>query len=234
MFPVKESDTSGLGFDLGGAILASADDLNIDYKTGMVTENFHAVEPLFDGHKITLQTSIVGHGYTFYKIPIIYNNIWRRDLLVRYDTSNKKYSILGFGVFIENGIVRGATGKPNPGDVITPLHLILSDDPSEETLGISPNEKTGKPEEIAMSILDAYTDPQTGKTVYTKWKKGDSFVYTRDSAVTNRQITNANYIYTFVFGSPGGYAAMSLPGAIQIQHGKVQKFSTADLMSMAE
>lgn len=234
LFPVKESDTSELGLDLGGAILTSADDLKFDWKTGVVTENFHAVEPLFDGHKITLQTSIVGRGYTFYKIPIIYNNTWRRDLLVRYDTSTKKYSIVGFGADIENGIIRDFRGKPNPGDVITPLHLILSDDPSNELLGIAPDETTGKAEEKAMSIVDAYTDPKTGKTVYTKWIKGAPFVYTRDSAVTNRQITNANYLYMLVFGSPSGYAAMSLPGAIQIEHGKVQKISTADLMSMAE
>lgn len=198
------------------------------------------MEPVFDGHKIVTLPSVIGRGHTFYKVPIIYNNTYRRDLLVRYDTFTRKYDIVGFGSMVENGMVRTVVGEPNPGDIITPIHIIISDDPADEEMGIEVdentgtprtqvlldeetgepviNEETGEPELVpvyAPSIIKQSPDPKTGKMLYTKYTKGTPFVFTRDSAITNKRITRGNYLYFFEFTSPGGYATSSESGFIK-------------------
>lgn len=237
LVPVEKGETSGYDLDLGGAILTSADDLKVDWKKGIFTENFRAMEPVFDGQKIVTLPSVSGCGHTFYKVPIIYDNDYRRDLLIRYDTSKKKYEIIGFGEDVENGVVRVNTSKPEPGHIITPLHIIISDDPSNEAMGVEVDESTGEVrmepvideetgqpvideetgspqfvQKYAPSIIKMYPDPSTGKMIYSKWTKGTPFVYTRDSAINNKQITRGHYFYVFVFTSPGGYAVISQPG----------------------
>lgn len=227
LVPVKENYTSELGFDLGGALLTSTDNFKVDWNKGTVTENFRAVEPMFDGHRIILHPLVSGRGNTLYKVPIVYNNVFRRDLIVSYDTSKNTYSIIGFGSMVENGVVRAFGGKPEPGEIITPLYLVLSDDPSPEFVGV-------EGAEYAASIIGEFTNPQTGQTVYWKWTQGTPFVYTKDATITNRAITKGNYVYLIAFGSPGGYSANSLPGAISINNGKIFKYSTRALMWMAQ
>lgn len=249
LFPLSESNT----LELGGAIIASADDLKIDWKKGTVTEDFRAVQPVFDGNKIVMFPTVSGRDHTFYTVPIIYNEILRRDLLVRYDTSAKKYEIVGFGSTIENGIVRHNNGKPAPGAIINPVHMIISDDPSNEAMGVEfdedtgnvrmipvidketgkpvIDEKTGKPKLVPKyvpSILDTYTDKKTGKTFYLKLTKGEPFVFTRNSAITNKPITKGNYFYSFAFNAPNGNNAYSYPGVISIENGKVFRFTTEE------
>lgn len=249
LVPVKKGDSSSYGLDFGGAILTSADDLKIDWKSGTVTENFSVMEPVFDGHKIAMLPSVSGRGHTFYKVPVIYNEL-RRDLLVRYDTSTKKYSIVGFGTMIENGMVRLTTDKPQPGHVITPLYLILSDNATEEPMGIKMDEGTGQPvttvivneetgeqEQVyvyASSIFSTNTDSMTGKPYYTKFTKGTPFVYTRDSAITSRPITRGAYYYAFGFATPGGYGTVSEPGLIIVEYGEVAKFTQEELLLLAK
>lgn len=166
LVPVEKGETSGYALDLGGAILTSADDLKVDWKKGIFTENFRAMEPVFDGQKVVTLPSVSGRGHTFYRVPIIYDNIFRRDLLVRYDTSAKKYEIVGFGSSVENGVVRVNTGKPRDGHIITPLHIIISDDPSNEAMGVEVDESNG---EVRMvPVIDEKTgqpviDEKTGK-----------------------------------------------------------------------
>lgn len=239
LVPVKKgSDNSVVGgLDFGGAVLTSADELKVDWKKGTVTENFRAVEPVFDGHKIVMLPSVSSRGHTFYKVPIIYNdnNIdYRRDLLVRYDASTKKYEIVGFGSRIENGIVRQIDGKPEFGRIITPIHIIISDDPSNETMDFELDKNGNKLYKLAPSILNEYTDPETGKTVYLKYTKGNPFVYTRESAITNRQITRGNYLYAFGFTSPGGYATTSQYGFINVEYGEVTKLTKEELELLAK
>lgn len=55
LLPVKINDNSPIGLDLGGTVVTSSDNLNIDWKKGIVTEKFSPTEPLFDDHKIILQ-----------------------------------------------------------------------------------------------------------------------------------------------------------------------------------
>ena len=238
LIPLKESIDSGFlnsGLDVGGAILTSDDAFKVDWKKGTVTEDFRPIEPVFDDHKIVLLPLSSGRGHTFYKVPIIYND-WRYDLIVRYDTSAKKYSIIGFGSVVENGVVRTLNGQPEHGFVITTLNLVASFDGSDEPMGIIGNKHIkkddGQIEKVhvyASSIFSKYTDPKTGKTTYYKWVKGTPFVYTRDSAITNKQITKGTYLYVFSFGSPSSYGVVSQPGFIHIERGKVSRFSLDEI-----
>ena len=221
LIPIKPNENSKFGIDIGGSILNSTDDLKIDFKKGTVTENFRAVEPVFDDHKILMIPMVSGRGHTLYKVPIIYNDNLRCDLIVRYDTSTKKYSILGFGSIVENGMVRDIKWTLQPGFTITPLYVVVSDDPSDELVAYNAE---GEGEEVS-SIIRTLNDPETGKTFYLKLQKGTPFVYTRDSAITNRQITKGDYAYMFLFGASSGDSSNSQTGFIHIENGKVLKIT---------
>ena len=221
LLPVEKTDNGGIGsFRLGESILNSADDLKIDLKTGTITENFRAVEQVFDGHKIAMFATVSGRGHNFYEVPIILGSGVEKKpctLKVRYDISAKKYTIFGFGSEVENGMVRdiNAFNQLRPGDLITPvLFTTVSDD-----------EINGADDP---TILNRYTDPKTGKNVYLKVTAGTTFVFTRDSAITDRKITRGNYVYVFSFMSPNGNAAMSRPGLIQVKHGEITRFTEED------
>lgn len=241
MFPLNESNT----LELGGAMLASADDLKIDWKKGTVTENFRAIEPVFDGHKIVMFPSVSGRGHTFYSVPILYrvpvtvtddkgamqeiDVDVQRELIVRYDIATKKYEIVGFGSDIENGMVRQSQGTPEPGHVITPLYITLSDDATNEQLGLttSVDPETGKPI-ILQSVIASINVPNTNEKLFIKWTAGEPFVFTRDSAITNRPIRRGNYFYQFAFNAPSGESAFSAPGVISVENGNVFRFTTEE------
>lgn len=243
MFPLNESNTP----ELGGAMLASADDLKIDWKKGIVTEDFRAIEPVFDGNKIVMFPSVSGRGHTFYSVPILYRVPGtvtdeegamqeidvdvQRELIVRYDTATKKYEIVGFGSDIENGMVRGLGGVPEPGHVITPLYITLSDDATNEQLGLttSIDPETGKPKTIILqSVIDSINIPNTEGKLFIKWKAGTPFVFTRNSLITDKPIMKGNYFYQFSFNAPNGENAYSYPGVISVKNGKVFRFTTEE------
>lgn len=220
----------------GGAILISADNLKIDWNKGTVTENFRPVEPMFDGHRIVMFPFVSGQKNTLYRVPIIYQEVYKRDLIVSYDTSKNTYSIIGFGFDVENGVVRKIRGKLEPGATITPIYLEVSYDPSAEFVGFELNEKTGevvkekgKPKYF-QSLVSAVHNPQTNRTVYYKWVKGTPFVYTKDAKITNNPIINGSFFYYFDFLSLNGSSnTISSPGAIVVNNGKIFKASTFDL-----
>ena len=237
MFPLNESNT----LELGGAVLASADDLKIDWKKGIVTEDFRAVEPVFNGNKIVMFPSVSGRGHTFYSVPILYRVSGSddkgatqevdvlRELIVRYDTASKKYEIVGFGSDIENGIVRRSQGSPQPGHVITPLYITLSDDATNEPLGLttSVDPRTGK-NIVLQSVIESINIPNTEGKLFIKWKAGTPFVFTRNSAITDRPIRKGNYFYQFAFNAPNGESAYSAPGVILVKNGKIFRFTTEE------
>ena len=233
LFPLDKSDDSRFGsVAFGGAVLVSSDDMKIDWKKGIVTENFRAVEPVIDGHKIAMMPLVSGRGHTFYKVPILYNDA-QRNLLIRYDTSSKKYSIVGFGDTVENGMVRSLYKdeyQPKPGGIITPINIIIEDNADTKNVLMFKNPKTNQNEPSMVKV----TDPQTRQTWYIKLKSGAPFVFTRDSTVTGRQIINGNYMYFFGFTAPNGETAVSQPGFISVEYGKVSKFDLEDYKVIAE
>lgn len=221
LMPIEKSNKSSFGsFKLGESVLNSVDDLKIDFEKGTVTENFRAVEQVFDGHKIAMFASVSGRGHNFYEVPIILERGQDRmpcTLKVRYDTSAKKYSIFGFGSDVENGMVRDMNdiNRLKPGDLITPLlFTTVTDD--------EVNAATDK------TILSSYTDPETGENTYLKLTAGTTFVYTRNSTITDRKITRGNYLYFFGFIAPNGEVAASKPGLIQIKYNQITRFTEDD------
>lgn len=219
LFPVNEDGN----YKLGGAILASADDLKIDWKNGTVTEKFRAMEPIFDGHRILMYPTSSGRGHTFYTVPILYN-YEPRDLIVRYDTSTKKYEIVGFGTMIENGMVRvDDDEQPSPGAVITPTYYTIDDNnDTENVVVISNNPETSETE----YDMKEYIDPQTGVKFFIKKVMGESFVFTRDSTIMNKKINRGNYCYLFTFNTPNGENISSDPGFIVVKDGKITKLTS--------
>lgn len=234
LFPLDKNGQ----YDLGGALLISTDDLKIDWEKGIVTENFHATEPRLDGQKIVMFPSVSGRGHTFYSVPVLVGDTKeQKHLLVRYDTSARKYEIVGFGSSIENGVVRTG-GKIWEGTVITPLYVTISADPSNEVIGLTGysqlNKKNKKYESIPlMSVIDSFPIPNTNEKWFIKWKTGEPFVYTRNSTVTNKPIIKGDYFYFFGFTSPNGDSAGSAPGVIMVRNGKVFTFTTEEFKALA-
>ena len=180
LFPLDEDGQ----FKLGGAILFSADDLKINWKKGTITENFRGVQPMFDGQRIFMYPSASGRGHTFYTVPILYDGV-ERELIVRYNTSSKKYEITGFGSIIENGMMR-IGGLPAYGHIITPLYMEISDDATNEIIGLT--QQNGKLVNLQSRIA---TVPGENKNLFLKYKLGEPFVFTRDSTITNKKLTGA-------------------------------------------
>ena len=230
LFPLNKSGQ----YDLGGALLFSSDDLKIDWKKGIVTENFRAVEPMLDGRKIVMFPSVSGRGHTFYSVPVLIGDSKVQEhLLVRYDTSAKKYEIVGFGSSIENGVVRTGGSGVKEGLVITPLYVTLSSDSSNEIIGLTGyaryNEETQQNENVPLtSIITGMNIPNTDEKLFLKWKTGEPFVYTRNSAVTNKPIIRGDYFYFFSFSAPNGDSAGSAPGVIMVRNGKVTTLTTEE------
>lgn len=209
LLPLKDGDgDSGLGpLDIGGAILMPTDDLQIDWNKGIVTENFRAVEPVFDGHNIAMRRVHSGRGHTFYSVPIYYNAEENpRNLIVRRENSSGKYSIVGFGYMIENGVVRQNNETLTHGDVITPIYY--------KTVAA---DSVGAADKIVFKSDDFCCIES----------KGTPFVYTRDSAITDRKIVDDNYLFGIVFGTPNGHGISGL-GAIVVDHGKIYRLTTAE------
>ena len=234
LFPLSDNG----GYDIGGAVLFSADDLKIDWKKGIVTENFRAMEPILDGQKIVMYPSVSGRGHTFYTVPVLVGDDKTQEhLLVRYDTATKKYEIVGFGSMIENGMVRDNGGKPAAGIVFTPLHVTISSDPSNEVIGLTGykqfNKETQKWEFIPlMSVIDSMTIPNTNEKLFIKWKTGEPFVYTRDSAITSQPIKKGVYSYSFMFAAPNGDIDGSYPGVIAVKNGQILRFTTEEFAKL--
>ena len=225
LLPVNASGN----FELGGALLSSADDLKIDWTTGTVTENFRGVEPMFDGHRIVMYPTVSGRGHTFYNVPIIYDGS-EKNLIVRYDTSNQKYEIIGFGSTIENGMVRGLYKdeyQPKPGHIINPIYWSVEDNDSTENVILRKDPETEK----IRPDMWTYTDPQGGK-LFIKAKIGAPLIFTRDSSITNKKINKGNYFYMFMFNAPNGDQASSYPGVIIVRNGKTSRFTTEEFAQM--
>ncbi len=237
MLPVNvtgDGDSQSTSVDVGGALSISADSLKIDRKKGTVTDNFRAVEQVFDGHRISMNASVSSRGHTFYEVPILYNGVTRK-LLVRYDIATKKYEIFGFGSDVENGMVRQLQGQPVPGAVITPIYLTINTDPSDDIIGYRPelDEKTGKPVPLR-SIVGQVPNPADGKNYYIKRTLGEPFVFTRNSAITERKINRGFYLYFFAFTAPNGQMVTSAPAIIGVDHGEVARAGTLDLKFAVE
>ena len=151
-------------------------------------------------------------------------------MIVRYDTSTKEYEIVGFGTMIENGMVRvNDDEQPLPGNVITPTYYTIEDNnDTENVVAISSDSETGN---IQYDIKE-YTDPQTGAKFFIKKVMGDSFVFTRDSAITNKKINRATYFYFFTFNAPGGNSISSDPGVIVVKDGKITRLTSDEFKAI--
>ena len=234
LLPVVENGEIDFGLNgTGAAIMISDKDVKIDWKKGTVTENFHAFQPKFDGHVINLIPTGKGRGHNFYEVPIlltasVYNNTPRRcKLVVHYDVSTKKYSIIGLGDSVENGMVRSNYYKLRPGDVITPLFAVVV---PEESIGElkKVTDKNGK----TLGFVDSedgnevilINDPKSGKTIFVKRTSGESFVYTEDSKITDEKINRGTYLALFRFIAPNGTATGSWPFALNVKYGEIEKY----------
>lgn len=218
IFLPLEENAEATSVDLGGAVLISTDDLEVDWTTGIVTEKFRAVEPLFDGNRIWMFPTVSGRGHTFYHVPILYNGEPMK-LIVRYEIAAKKFNIIGFGSMIENGMVRQKVGVPEVGAEVTPLYLVSV-----------PKDAVKDPSEI----VSDYVDIDSGKEMAFVVVKGEPFTFTDNSKITAKKIADGNYLYAFNFNAPNGNDITSEFGLIKIENGKVTRLTAEELNSQAQ
>lgn len=84
------------------------------------------------------------------------------------------------------------------------------------------------------SIVGQFPNPADGKTYYIKRTLGEPFVFTRDSAITERKINRGFYLYFFAFTAPNGQMATSAPSVIGVEYGEVARAGTLLLKFAAE
>ena len=195
--------------ETGGVVSFSDEDLKVDWKKGIVTENFRALQPTFDGHKIFMIPKKHSRGKNFYSVPIILNSrkaVGRCHLTVSYDTSKKAYSIIGVDADVENGIISKIPLKLESGDIITPIFLAVISEKDADS-------NTGK-----------YTDPKTGKSVFYKLTTGEPFVYTYESKITAEPINRGYFLAFFRFEAPNGQSTVSWPFFMSAEHGKIERY----------
>lgn len=102
--------------------LGSDADINGDWDTGVFTDNFRGVWPMFDGHPVYIEITEENDGYNLYSIPIKLNGV-ECNLQVAYVYADEKYYILGARKGLDNhGMSSRELIKLKDGDEITTLH----------------------------------------------------------------------------------------------------------------
>ena len=223
VLPVIEGGDYNLGLTDTGTVVLHSDDVNIDRKKGTVTENFRAVEPLFDGHKIWLSPSTKGHNYNFYEVPIMLNSRRFNNpnvmciLKVRYDIPKKEYNILDIIAYVSgtdkegNPVIQPAGFPLQSGDIITPIFL------------------AGAPADSLDSNNAVAIPTKRGETAYLKFTASESFIYMQDSKIIDKKINNGKYACAFQFIAPNGKATASEEFFIDVKYNEVTRYLKDDI-----
>ena len=220
LIPWFEEGESAVGLEDQGAIVEiSEEDLYIDWNTGTVTENFQALYPEIDGHRVNMTLSIAGRGYNIYDIPVILRgirNINDQNILItrkgilqmKYDFNTKTYEPLGMNSQVVNGRVRERGFDIQEGDEITPLFMAF----------------------IPEDSLDAYegnviryTNPKNGKSTLIKETLGETFIYKNGMILNYPRVHNGEYLYMFQFLAPNGSSVSSSPVLFKIEGNTITK-----------
>ena len=193
----------------GELVSVSEDNLKVDWKRGIVTENFRATQPLFEGRRISMESSGKGRGHNVYEVPIILtyaNEDIPLLMQVKYDLGKKKYSIIAVESVAENGVRRQLRPLKN-GDVIRILSLQVVPAGSSETQGAI-----------------KYTDPQTGNSSLYKVAASEPFVYTETSVIADKKIQKGADACAFQFIAPDGTSATSWPFLVNVDYNGIEKY----------
>lgn len=193
----------------GELVSVSEDNLKVDWKRGIVTENFRATQPMFEGRKISLESSGKGRGHNVYEFPIIVSYANQNIpcvVTVKYDFSKKKYSRIAIEIVGGNGARRQPYRLKN-GYVIRTLSLEVIPEDSPEAQGAI-----------------RYTDPKTGNSALYKVIAGEPFVFTETSVISDKKIRNGAYVCAFQFIAPNGSATASLPFLVNVDYNGIERY----------
>ena len=220
VMPMIEDGDNSFGLEDEGLIIEiSNDDLKVDWETGTVTEQFRAIYPAIDGHRVTMELSIAGRDHNIYEIPVILRGIrefkgqkfpiFRKgSLQIKQDLITDQYEIMGMGADIVNGRIRERGFDVQLGDEITPLFVAVV--PKE---GLDADEG---------NVLN-YTNPETGETILFKATQGEPFKLTNNTRITYPRMRNGHYFYMFQFMAPNGSVVGSLPVLFTIDDNGITK-----------
>lgn len=144
IYTVQLSDMSSFNYaactvfmELDGTsvYLGEDDEVNIDYSTMILTDNFDGSWLSLDGQPLSLSTVSIGDDVSIYSAPILLNGE-ETNLRMEYDWGTMSWNVLGTWDGIDdNGIAGRDTQKLKDGDVITPLYYAVSDTDIQYTCG---------------------------------------------------------------------------------------------------
>ena len=187
-----------------------------------------------------MELTYEGRGYKFYNVPVILKRTLLESpagfasLQVRYDISKKEYKILGIGNEVENGRAnQNVYSELRNGDIITPLFLTVGTPEDSQNLQsevlfkysyIKTDPKTQKTEVVDAFIPNRIKKFSVGdKSVLFKANPRESFVYSQNSKIIEKKISNGDYMGVFQFIAPNGSVTNSLPFTISIRHGEIDR-----------
>ena len=106
--------------------LGSDGDVDVDWKKGIVKDNFQGTWPMLDGHPVYVEITAMEDDYNLYAIPIKLNG-QECNLQVSYSHKDGKYKILGARQGLDShGMADRNLIKLKKGDKVTTIHYAMS------------------------------------------------------------------------------------------------------------
>lgn len=106
--------------------LGTDNDLEADWDSGVLRDNFRGVWGAIDGHIVYMELSSEGDDYNLYSVPVLLNDE-AYNLQVAYDFSGGEWSILGASPGLnESGMAAKELRLLEEGDVITTIWQLAS------------------------------------------------------------------------------------------------------------
>ncbi len=169
-------------------------------------------------------------GYTLKDgdiITPIFDAVIYEDSPTLNDNTLFKYSYIKTEQYEDNEDIDSSTGKAK----IKTREVVVNNALNRQLspLDIFTNPKTGEP-------LKIVTDSETGKKIYIVQTAGQSFVYNKNSKITEKKISNGAYLGLFRFIAPNGTSSYSLPFVFGVEHGEMVRIplDKDDLKDLAE
>jgi len=103
-------------------MLGRDNDIDMDWRNGVFTDNFRGVWGSIDGHLVYMEIVYEGDSYNIYAVPILLNGE-EYNLRVAYDYNDEQYYILGARKGLDSsGMADKRLTQLKAGDVITTVH----------------------------------------------------------------------------------------------------------------
>lgn len=176
-------------------LLGTDNDIQIDWETGDIRDNFRGVWLSLGGHQVFMDIVYEGDDYNLYSIPLNLNGK-PMDMSVTYDYKTDTYTMMGLTESVDteanNQHAQRGTVMPKSGDEITLIGYYLDEEVMDwaemelDTFTYSEDMKLEETDVVdGLYAIMFYTTDMVGNGVYSEYgyieyKNGEIDTYTED------------------------------------------------------